>query len=29
MLVQNMASLVGAMEKNYRLLWSKYAEDEA
>ena len=29
MLVQYMASLVVAMEKNKRLLWSKHAEDEA
>ena len=29
MLVQNMASLVVAREKNIRLLWNKHAEDEA
>ena len=28
MLVQNMASLVVAMEKNIRFLWSKHAENE-
>ena len=29
MLVQNMAILVVAREKNLRLLWNKHAEDEA
>ena len=29
MLVQNMASMVVAMEKNIRLLWNKQAEDKA
>ncbi len=29
MLIQNMASLVVAMEYNMRLLWKKYAKDEA
>ena len=29
MLVQNMASMVVAMEKNIRFLWNKQAEDKA